>query len=176
MSDATRSTTNVYRIEPLKGAENYTIWKIKMMDILTDQGLWDYVTGTAPTDASQANTWNKRDRTTLSTIRLRIADKLLVYVASAKSAKIAWNALKDLFEAQGALGIVLAHRKLFRAQCEEGTSIEDHIRTLREYQEELHNLGQELKDGEFAIVLHHYQVGTIIFHLLTVLLSMAHQN
>ena len=32
-------------------------------------------------------------------------------------------------------------------------SIEDHIRTLWEYQEELHNLGQELKDGEFAIVL-----------------------
>ena len=31
-------------------------------------------------------------------------------------------------------------------------SIEDHICTLCEYQEKLHNLGQELKDGEFAII------------------------
>jgi Domain of unknown function (DUF4219) len=46
MSDTTGSTTNVYRIEPLKGAENYAVWKIKMMDILTDQGLWEYVSGT----------------------------------------------------------------------------------------------------------------------------------
>ena len=154
MSDTvTTGSTNVYRIEPLKGAENYAVWKIKMMDILTDQGLWDYVTETAPTDPDLLSAWNKKDRTALSTIRLRIADKLLVYVASAKTAKAAWEALKNLLETQGALGIVLARRKLFRAQCEEGTSIEDHIRTLREYQEELHNLGQELKDGEFAIVL-----------------------
>jgi gag-polypeptide of LTR copia-type len=84
---------------------------------------------------------------------LRIADKLLVYVASVKTAKTAWETIKSLLETQGALGIVLARRKLFRAQCEEGTSIEEHIRTLRGYQKELHNLGQELKDGEFSIIL-----------------------
>src|SRR5271155_5422974 len=124
MSDTvTTGSTNVYRIEPLKGAENYAVWKIKMMDILTDQGLWDYVTETAPTDPDLLSAWNKKDRTALSTIRLRIADKLLVYVASAKTAKAAWEALKNLLETQGALGIVLARQKLFRAQCEEGTSI-----------------------------------------------------
>src|ERR1700678_492622 len=102
------STTNIYQIEPLKGAENYAIWKIKMMDILTDQGLWDYVTETAQTDPDLLNTWNKKDRTALSMIRLRIADKLLVYIASAKTAKAAWEALKNLLETQGSLGIVLA--------------------------------------------------------------------
>ena len=90
MSDTTGSTTNVYRIEPLKGAENYAVWKIKMMDILTDQGLWEYVSGTAPTDLDKIDAWNKKDRTALSTIRLCIADKLLVYVASVKTAKTAW--------------------------------------------------------------------------------------
>jgi hypothetical protein len=34
-----------YRIEPLRGAENYVLWKIQMEDILVDMGLWEYVLG-----------------------------------------------------------------------------------------------------------------------------------
>ena len=150
----TNGSSNVYQIEPLKGADNYAVWKIKMMDILTDQGLWEYVDpGTAPSDTNQKPAWEKKDRTALSTIRLWVADKLLVYIASSKSSKEAWDSLKGLLEAQGPLGIVLARRKLFRAKCEDGTSIEDHIRTLRGYQEELHNLGQQIEDEEFFIIL-----------------------
>ena len=89
----------------------------------------------------------------LSMIRLRVANKLLVYVASSASAKEVWDALKSLLEAQGALGIILARRKLFWAQCAEGTAIEEHIRTLRSYQEELHNLGQRIDGEEFSIIL-----------------------
>ena len=84
-----------------------------MMDILTDQGLWDYVTETAPTNSDLLSAWNKKDRTALSTIQLCIADKLLVYVASAKTAKAAWETLRILLETQGTLEIVLACRKLF---------------------------------------------------------------
>ena len=56
-------------------------------------------------------------------------------------------------EAQGLLGIVLAWQRLFWAKCKDGTSIEDHIRTLRGYQEEWHNLGQKIEDEEFSIIL-----------------------
>ena len=71
MSDSTgTNNTNVYRIEPLKGAENYAVWKIKMMDILTDQGLWEFVEGTAPAEEKEQVAWIKKDRTALSMIRL----------------------------------------------------------------------------------------------------------
>ena len=107
--------TNVYRIEPLTGAENYAVWKIKMMDILTGQDLWEYVEGTItqPSDTAGKAAWKKKDRMALSTIRLRVADKMLVYVASLTTAREAWEALRSLLEAQGALGIVQARRKLF---------------------------------------------------------------
>ena len=76
----TNGSSNVYWIEPLKGTDNYTVWKIKMMDILTDQGLWEYVDpGMAPSDTNQKPAWEKKDRTALSTIRSQVADKLLVY-------------------------------------------------------------------------------------------------
>ena len=35
MTNNASSSTNIYQIKPLKGAENYAVWKIKMMDILT---------------------------------------------------------------------------------------------------------------------------------------------
>src|SRR6202789_2385326 len=151
----TSTSTNVYRIEPLTGAENYAVWKIKMIDILTGQDLWEYVDGTTilPTDTASQSGWCKKDRLALSMIRLRVAEKMLVYVASLTSAREVWETLNSLLEAQGTLGIVLARQKLFWAQCFEGTTIEEHIRTLRSYQEELHNLGQKVDGEEFSIIL-----------------------
>jgi hypothetical protein len=107
--------TNVYWIKPLTGAENYAIWKIKMMDILMGQDLWEYVKGTItqPSEAVARMAWRKKDRMALSTIRLRVADKMLVYVVSSTTAKEVWDTLKSLLEAQGALGIVQAWWKLF---------------------------------------------------------------
>jgi Domain of unknown function (DUF4219) len=61
---------NVYRIDPLSGAENYAIWKIKMMDILMGQDLWEYVDGTTtqPSDPTPKVAWAKKDRMVLSMI------------------------------------------------------------------------------------------------------------
>ncbi|KAJ8522799.1 hypothetical protein ONZ45_g628 [Pleurotus djamor] len=152
------SSTSIYRIDPLKGAENYSVWKIKMTDILTDLDLIGYVDGSEKKPDNDApdldkTAWSKKDKQALCTIRLRIADKLLVFAAGAKTSAEAWNAMRDMLEARGPIGIVLAHRKFFRAQCVEGMSIEEHIRMLRSYQEELHGLGQKIEDPEFSITL-----------------------
>jgi hypothetical protein len=62
-------------------------------------------------------------------------------------------ALKEVLEPQRALGIVMVRRKLFRTQCEEGTSVEEHIRQMQSFREELISLGQPVTKGEFAITL-----------------------
>ena len=155
MSDnASNSPTNVYCIDPLKGAENYSIWKIKMTDILMDLSFYEIVTGTntRPTD-NKLEAWLKQDQLALSMIRLRVADKMLVYVASAKTSAEAWTALKMMLEPQGSLGIVLVRRKLFRAFMEEGTNIEEHIWMMQGFKEELISLGQEISDTEFSITM-----------------------
>ena len=147
------TSTNAYQIDPLLGAENYSVWKVKMTDILTELGYWEIVDGTSQKPAEKLEDWIKNDRSALSAIRLRVADKMLVYVASAKSLNAAWKSLKDVLEPQGALGIVMARRKLFRAQCEEGTDIGEHIRVMQGYREELIGLGQEITESEFSITL-----------------------
>jgi len=52
-----------------------------------------------------------------------------------------------------ALAIVLARRKLFRAKCEEGENIEEFLRKLQEYREELATLSAPISDDEFNITI-----------------------
>src|ERR1700678_4055015 len=105
MSDnaATSTSMNIYQIEPLTGAENYAVWKIKMIDILTGQDLWKYIDGTTilPNDTASQLGWRKKDRLVLSMIRLRVANKMLVYVASLTSAREAWETLNSFLGEQG---------------------------------------------------------------------------
>ena len=99
--DSNSASTNVYQIEPLKGPEHYPVWKIQMMDVLMDQGLWEYANGDklkpADTHADYPD-WIKKDRSALSSIRLRVAGHNLVYVAGITESKPAWDALKNVFE------------------------------------------------------------------------------
>ena len=147
------STSGAYRIDPLLGAENYAVWKVKMTDILTELGYWEIVDGQLKKPDREAEVWTKNDRSALSTIRLRVTDKMLVYVTSASTSNGAWTALKNVLEPQGSLGIVMGCRKLFQAQCEEGTDIDEHIRMMQGYREELIGLGTTIEDSEFSITL-----------------------
>ncbi|KAJ7756109.1 hypothetical protein B0H14DRAFT_2404806 [Mycena olivaceomarginata] len=88
MSSASSSDSS---IDPLRGAENYAVWKVRMNHILTDLGYDIYVAdnATLPPDTEIAcpAAWNRADRKALSTIVLRVADNVLVYVSSAETAK-----------------------------------------------------------------------------------------
>lgn len=155
MSD--NQSTSVYRIEPLKGAENFPVWKVKLTDILTAQDQYDYVEGKGkPADSApeaDRSAWAKKDRVALSAIRLRVTDTVLVYIAECQTAKEAWDTLTEIYQKKGAMGTVLARRKLFRTECAEGTDIEEHIRTMRQYQQELAALGSKVEDSDFAMTL-----------------------
>ena len=151
------SPSTLYCIEPLKGAENYASWKLKLEDILTEQGLWDYVNSDAnlsPTAAEDDKTkWHKKDRSALSAIRLCVTNQCMVYVASATTAKEVWDTLKEMYQEHSPIGIILVRRKLFQARCDESKSIETHIREMRGYQQGLVTLSKKLSEKDFAITL-----------------------
>ena len=58
-----------------------------------------------------------------------------------------------MYQPKGAIGIIVAHQKLFRAQCNNGEDISEHIRTMTHYQKELAALNSKLSEDEFSITL-----------------------
>ncbi|KAF5374058.1 hypothetical protein D9757_010721 [Collybiopsis confluens] len=140
MSD---STTSAYRIQHLSGVENYSTWKIKMLDILTDMGLEDYALGaiTRPNDATAAADWSKKDRQTLSAIRLRVGDEpWFTYPMQAQPNRL------------GAHYLICINPKEQSASFK-GEDINEHIRTMTRYRKELAALNSKISDDEFSITL-----------------------
>src|SRR3954467_7894123 len=127
------SGTTSYRIDPLKGIENYATWKIKIINILDDMGLSKHIEGPLPApqsaltssgkSASQSKDtdWDSKDQKALTAIWLRVADTMLVYVANIKTAGDAWRILGNLCESRGSMGLVLTRRKSYKAECAKGT-------------------------------------------------------
>ena len=151
----TSTHTNVYQIEPLTGAENYAVWRIKIMDILTGQYLWEYAEGpvTQPSEVVAKAAWNKKDRLVLSTIWLRVADKMLVYIASLKTVKEAWDALKSLLKPREHWGLYRHGRNYSDHNVRRTHQLKNIFRHLHSYQEELHNLGKKIDGEELSIIL-----------------------
>ena len=159
-ADSDKTTNQVggsYRIESLRGAENYVPWKVQMEDILVDMGFWEYVSGElkrpADSDAVALSKWKTNDRKALTQIRTRVTEAMITYVMSAKTSKEAWDAIKSMFEVSGPIAAVLIRRKLFRYTMEEGASMEEQVRILRGYQEQLIALDSAVSNKDFAFIL-----------------------
>jgi len=152
MSD---STSHHVTIEPLRSTENFPVWKIKISNILTDLNYDDHIEekAAAPADTAKAAKWKQADKKALATICLRVADTLLVYIASSTTVLAAWSTLSNIFEAKGPIRIVSARCKLFGTHCTEESDIEDHIHIMRTYQQELAILQKPISEEDFSYAL-----------------------
>lgn len=132
-SDASGS----YRIKPLKGADNYSVWHIQVEDILTNHSLWGYTDETipcpipTPADAHQTtpaiDTWKKNDRKALTIIHLRVSALMITYVTGCTTSRAAWEALKNVFDVQGPMSTIIVRRQLMKFAVAEGADIEKQI-------------------------------------------------
>ncbi|KAJ7648161.1 hypothetical protein B0H17DRAFT_1148121 [Mycena rosella] len=95
-------SNSAYLIKQLEGAQGYSAWATKMIDILTDQDMDDYVTGIktrAPVARDEADAseiaaladWRKKQRKALSAIRLGVAEGPMAYIQNATTAVNAWK-------------------------------------------------------------------------------------
>ena len=74
------SSSSLYKIEPLAGADNYQAWKFRMEDILRAQKLWKHAEGTAAKpEKEKMEAWEEKDQLALSQIRLRVKDSHCVH-------------------------------------------------------------------------------------------------
>lgn len=127
------------------------------MDILYEMGVADYVTGETPCPAAdkkdEVAAWKKDDRKALTAIRLRVASSMFNYVMSAETSKAAMDSLENIFRIKGPIATVLLRRKLYRYIIDETDDIEEHLRTLRGFQEQLALLGHKVSDEDFAFII-----------------------
>ncbi len=114
-----------------------------MKHLLLAKGLWDVAEGTRRTLAADANAqateeFNRQSQQTFSTIVMAVKPSQLYLITSCVEPKEAWDNLK----------------RHFRAEMEEGTKMETHLRQMKELTDRLAAIGAPVgEDDQVATLL-----------------------
>jgi hypothetical protein len=145
---AERGMESSSRIEIEKfNGKNFEIWKLKMEDLLVDKEQWIVVDpGTQPTRTPSTSTqatdtqptitpptgmskeyWEKLDRRARSTIRLCLADSVLLNVSGESIAKELWDKLGNLYQSKSLVNKLFLRKKLYHLIMEDGVYVTEHL-------------------------------------------------
>ncbi|KAG9127787.1 hypothetical protein FRC07_009375 [Ceratobasidium sp. 392] len=147
--------SGMYKIDKLTGQDNYIVWRMRMVDVLVDCGLYDYVDGTSTDPGSvkpsESTKWTSNDRKALSAIRLRCSDAISVQLVRFTSSKECWDHLNSLYKSSSLLGLLSARNQFYRMVMRDDQLLEDHMRELRIAMDELTVLGETLNELDYAL-------------------------
>lgn len=148
--EKTQSTR--FEIEKFNGKNNFDIWKVKMHDLLVQQGVEKALLGKSKQPYTMTDEeWSDIDNRALSGIRLCSANDVLFNIVSEKTATGLWTKLEKLYMMKSLTNMILLKRQLHSLRMKEGTSIIDHLNTFNTLLVQLYSI--EVKfDSEDKVV------------------------
>lgn len=138
---------------------NYSNWKFKMELLLTKEKSWKVIRDRRPvlndagTNAREIDDWDKLDCDARATIGLSIEDDQIIHVRSAKTAKEAWDSLKNYHEKSTLSNKVYLMRTICSMRAAEGANIADHINQMNELFVKLTDLGEDAPSDGWSVAM-----------------------
>jgi hypothetical protein len=84
-----------FEVEKFNGKNNFVLWKLKMQDLLVQQGLQKALAGKIKKPTSMTDEdWEDLDARALSTICLCLADEVLFNIVEEETTTGLWNRLR----------------------------------------------------------------------------------
>lgn len=133
---------------------NWNTWKFQMKHLLMAKGLWNLVDGSEVL-ASEATAalFQSRLHKAFSTIVLAMDSAQLYLVTSCEEPKQAWNALKNHFERETLANKLLLKKQYFRSEMKEGTSVDQHLRHMKDITDKLAAIGAPISQEDQVVTL-----------------------
>jgi hypothetical protein len=117
-----------FEVEKFSSKNSFALWKLKMQDLLVQQGLQKALAGKKKKLASMTNKdWKDLDARSLSTICLFLADEVLFNIVEEEMASGLWNILESFYMTNSLTNIIFLKRQLYNLQMKEGTKISYHL-------------------------------------------------
>ena len=138
-------------------ASNWMTWKFQMRHLLLAKGLWGYVDGSEvlaedATTATQAD-FRKKSQKAFSTLVMAISTPQLYLVTSCDKPKDAWDKLCEHFECKTLANKLFLKKKYFRTEMKEGTSMETHLKHMKEITDRLASIGAPISEEDQVVTL-----------------------
>ena len=139
------------------GTSNWITWKFQMRHYLLSKGLWKYVDGTErlAEDATEAvrRTFRENSQKALSTIVMAISTPQLYLVTSCETPQDVWDTLRSHFERETLANKLFLKKKYFRKEMKEGTSMEVHLKEMKELTDKLASIGAAISEEDQVVTL-----------------------
>lgn len=155
---------------------NYFTWKYKMEMYLRKEKLWPYISKDPPAippEATEGSTtaqiatavaaievaraaqsiFDEKDDIARALIGLCVEDGQLVYIRNKATAKLSWNALKEVHERNTLGNKINIMRRICRIRMEENSDMELHVAEMTNLFQKLVDLGENQLTDEWKYML-----------------------
>ena len=160
MASSSVDTMNVLKFAKLNGA-NYRTWAFNMRLYLESLDLFEHADGSAEApistdgddDATLLRAFNSRAKKAWTYICLAVEPEQQIHVRDTKTAKEAWDALKNQFARESILQKVRLRQQYYSCRFQSGGNMLEHISHLRSLHDQLKEMGVSIDDTELAMTL-----------------------
>jgi hypothetical protein len=143
-----------FEVEKFSGKSNFEFWKLKMWDLLVQQGLQKALAGKLKKPTTMTNEeWEDLDVKCLSTIRLCLADDVLFNIIGEDTTSGLWSNLESLYMMKSLTSRIYLKRWLYSLRMKEGTKVTDHLNTFNTLIVQLTSMEVKFEDEDKAITL-----------------------
>jgi hypothetical protein len=143
-----------FEVEKFNGKSNFELWKLKMRDLLVQQGLQKALGDKSkkPTVVTEWE-WEDLDAKALSTIRLCLADDVLFNIVGEDTTSSLWSKLESLYMTKSLTSRIYLKRQLYSVRMKEGTKVVDHLNTFNTLIVQMTSMKVKFEDEDKAIRL-----------------------
>ncbi len=145
-----------WTVDKLDGS-NWITWKFQVKHLLLGKGLWKYIDGSAmlAEDATEEQRlkFKSESQKAFSILAMAISASQLYLITSCEEPKEAWDALKKHFERETLANKLFLKKKYFRKEMSEDSSIETHIKEMKELTDKLSSIGSPISEEDQVVTL-----------------------
>jgi hypothetical protein len=103
-----------FEVEKFNGKNKFALWKLKMRDLLVQQGLQKALAGKSKKPTSMTDEdWEDLDARSLGIVRLCLAYELLFNIAKETTTTGLWTKLESLYMTKNLSNIIFLKRELY---------------------------------------------------------------
>lgn len=143
-----------FEVEKFTSKINFALWKLKVRDLLVQQGLHKALDGATKKPATMTDSnWEDLDARALSTIRLCLADEVLFNIVEESTASCLWEKLEKLNMKKLLTNRIYLKRQLYSLRMKEGSKVAEHLNVFNTLICQLTDMEVKIKEEEKAITL-----------------------
>jgi hypothetical protein len=143
-----------FEVEKFTGKSNFALWKLKVRDLLVQQGLHKALDGATKKPATMTTSdWEDLDARALSTIRLCLADEVLFNIVEETTASGLWEKLEKLYMTKSLTNRIYLKRQLYSLRMKEGSKVAEHLNVFNTLICQLTDMEVKIQEEDKAITL-----------------------